>query len=245
MTFRIDLLKKQPKTISQQPPFTLNNARLQLECLCRLTPAGKGPAVGYVLSSSCKAEQVNVKEDMWHLPGADMCIVASAEEFLVIKSWDRNNRGRDAKPAFPGTSTRAADRQERRQLRQARRIDARQTQGKLLESTQEIVQAGLGKSANRCETEYPAPDGTLVWLEYPIKIINVSEREVFYQVDTGPLLIPDAGSFDGTHPISVLRQAFIAHNQLGTDGIPRQCRHTHRRGHQRQPLLEGGEGEGG
>src|SRR4051794_1867159 len=92
VTLRIDLTKKQPRTVSQPPPFTLNNARLQLECRCRLTPPG-GAAVEYVLTSACKAEQVNVRENIWHEPAADMCLVASADEYLVVKSWDRNNRG--------------------------------------------------------------------------------------------------------------------------------------------------------
>src|SRR5947207_10845472 len=81
VTFRIDLLKKQPRTVSQPPPFTLNNARLQLECRCRVTPPEAASAVEYVLSAACKAEQVNVKEDIWHQPAADMCIAASADEF--------------------------------------------------------------------------------------------------------------------------------------------------------------------
>jgi hypothetical protein len=48
-----------------------------------------------------------------------------------------------------------------------------------------------------------------------VKVINASEREMFYQVDTGPVLVPDATAFDGTHRISELRLAFIAHNTLG------------------------------
>ena len=38
---------------------------------------------------------------------------------------------------------------------------------------------------------------------------------MFYQVDTGPVVVPDLTAFDATHPISVLRLAFIAHNTLG------------------------------
>jgi hypothetical protein len=54
-----------------------------------------------------------------------------------------------------------------------------------------------------------------VWLEYPFKTLNISEREEFHQCDTGPVLIPDPASFDGTNLISYLRRAFAAHNQLG------------------------------
>jgi len=54
-----------------------------------------------------------------------------------------------------------------------------------------------------------------VWIEYPVKVVNASEREMFYQVDTGPVLVPDLEAFDGTHRISALRLAFMAHNTLG------------------------------
>jgi hypothetical protein len=60
VTFRIDLLRKAPRTVSRKPPFTLNDTRLQLECRCWITTPGTsdgGPAL-YVLSASCKAEQV-------------------------------------------------------------------------------------------------------------------------------------------------------------------------------------------
>ena len=64
------------------------------------------------------------------------------------------------------------------------------------------------------QTEFSLADGSHVFLEYPVKVINASEREMFYQVDTGPIVVPDPTAFDGTHAISALRLAFIAHNTL-------------------------------
>lgn len=214
VTFRIDLKKKQPRTVSQPPPFTLNNARLQLECRCRITPGNGSAPTEYVLSAACKAEQVNVREDIWHDPPADMCLVASADEFLVIKSWDRNNRGVMLSPPSLGPQPerqagKTADAFDRL------RIDVQTSRARLLDSTAAIVQAGLENRPIVSQTEFVADDGSRVWLEYPIKTLNVSEREEFYQVDTGPVLLPDPAAFDGVHPISALRRAFVAHNSLG------------------------------
>lgn len=214
--FRIDLKQTQPKTVSQPPPFTLNNARFPLECRCRVTP-GEGPAarsVDYVLGASCKAEQVHVRENIWHDPAADMCLIASSDEFLIIKSWDRNNRGVMLSPPTLGE-------QPERQAGKCAdvftdlRIDLRESPGHLLETTEEIVAAVLASRPLVSQTEFPTPDGARVLLEYPVKVINASEREMFYQVDTGPVLVPDATAFDGTHGVSALRLAFIAHNTLG------------------------------
>ena len=178
--FRIDLKTTQPRTISQQPPFTLNNARFPLECVCRITKrvGAVTETIEYVLGASCKAEQVYVRENIWHDPAADMCLIASVDEFLVIKSWDRNNRG------------------------------------VLLSTTEDIVAAVLTNRPLVSQTEFSLADGSHVFLEYPVKVINASEREMFYQVDTGPIVVPDPTAFDGTHAISALRLAFIAHNTL-------------------------------
>jgi hypothetical protein len=215
LQFRFDLTITQPKTVSQPPPFTLNNSRFPLECNCRIT-RGEGSdakSIDYVLGAACQAEQVHVKEDIWHNPAAEMCLVASNEEFLVIKSWERNNRGVMLSPASLGE-------QPERQAGKCidaftnLKIDIRKMPGRLLKSTDEIVVAVLENQPLVSQTEYTASNGDRVLIEYPVKVINASEREMFYQVDTGPVLVPDATAFDGTYQISTLRSAYIAHNTL-------------------------------
>ena len=50
VTFRIDLAKKQPITVSQKCPFTVNNARVPLESRCRITPPNGAPTLGLAYS---------------------------------------------------------------------------------------------------------------------------------------------------------------------------------------------------
>lgn len=216
LRIRIDLKLTQPKTVSQPPPFTLNNARFPLECRCQVT-RGDGSAarsVDYVLGAACKAEQVHVRENIWHDPAADMCLVASSDEFLVIKCWDRNHKGVMLSPPTLGE-------QPERQAGKCAdaftelRIDRFQSPGHILATTEEIVDAVLGNRPLVSQTEFSTPEGARVLLEYPVKVINVSERDMYYQVDTGPVIVPDATAFDGTHGISAMRLAFIAHNTLG------------------------------
>ena len=216
LRIRLDLNLTQPKTISQPPPFTLNNARFPIEGRCKVT-RGEGSAassVDYMLGSACKTEQVHVRENIWHDPNADMCLVASNDEFLIIKSWDRNNKGVMLSPATLGQQP------ERHSGKNVDaftdlRIDRRESSGQLLEKTEEIVAAVRENRPLVSQTEFETPDGSRVLLEYPVKVVNVSEREMFYQVDTGPVIVPDATAFDGTHGISAMRLAFIAHNTLG------------------------------
>ena len=215
LQFRMDLNITQPRTVSQPPPFTLNNSRFPLECCCRVTrgTGAEASSIDYVLGAACQAEQVYVQENIWHAPPAEMCLVASNEEFLVLKSWDRNNRGVMLSPPTLG------EQPERQAGRCADaftklRIDMRKIPGQLLTTTEEIVDAVLQNVPLVSQTEYTDADGSRVLLEYPVKVVNASEREMFYQVDTGPVLVPDATAFDGTYRISMLRRAYIAHNNL-------------------------------
>ena len=94
-------------------------------------------------------------------------------------------------------------------------IDRREVSGQLLTTTEEIVAAVLNNRPLVSQTEFSLPDGLDVFLEYPVKVINASKREMFYQIDTGPVLVPDLTAFNEIHPISLLRLAFMAHNTMG------------------------------
>ena len=91
--FRMDTLKKPPKTVSRKLPMTLNNVRMLLDARAVITHKKSGRVDDYVLSSSCKSEQVSVQRDIWHQPNADMCMIAGRDEFLVFKRWDKTDKG--------------------------------------------------------------------------------------------------------------------------------------------------------
>ena len=210
VTFRIDLTKKRPVTVSQKPPHTLNNGRLQVDCLCRVTPP-RGKSRQFVLSASCKGEQVNVTKGMWHTPSSDMCMVADPEEILILKSWDRNNKGVMLYPPSLGAQP------ERQVCRVADALDSLRIhltwrKGTPLTTTRQIIAAVLDGRAIVGRTEFKAADGSRVMVEYPIKTINASERDHFYQVDTGPILLPEPGRGKPASSIASLQRAFIAHN---------------------------------
>ncbi len=210
-TFRVDMRKRVPITVSQPPPLTVNNARCPLEARCRIRFAQSGKAVEYVVSAACKAEQVNVTKGIWHQPNADMCMVASDEHFMVVKSWDRTNKGVKLYPPSLG------DQPERQVGRIADafdhlRVDLCLSQGRVLETTDEIVTAILANRRLVGQTDFTTSDGSTVSMEYPIKVVNASEVDGFYQTDTGPILWPDAAGGWSENPISTFRLAFIAHN---------------------------------
>ena len=211
--FSIDLEKKQPITVSQPPPWTKNNSRMAVICRCLVSNAKTGNNTEYLLSASCKSEQVYVEKDVWHPLNADMCMIASVNEIMTVKSWDRNNKGVMLFPESlgeqperqPGLNADAFD---------SMTISVKMVEGKLLETNNEIVEAGLEFEPLVSQTEFDLKTGEHILLEYPVVCANFSRRHNSYQVDTGPVLWPDL-SIEGRLFIEKLRHAFIAYNCPG------------------------------
>ena len=87
LTFRIDTLKKPPQTVSHAPPYSLNNARIQLDCVCEVVETATGTQQRFVLGASCKTERVGVEREIWTVPNADFVPIVSADRFLNIKTY--------------------------------------------------------------------------------------------------------------------------------------------------------------
>lgn len=209
LRFRIDTTKKPPKTVSRKLPMTLNNVRFSLDARVVITHKASGRVHDYVLSSSCKSEQVWVKRDVWHQPNADMCMLAGKDEFLVQKIWDKTDKGIMLYPASLGV-------QPERQLGNPKdafdrfSINLVKRSGRVLGNVDAILAALESDVPVVSQTEYEA-SGYDVLLEYPVRCVNFSERERYYQVDTGPILLPDF-SREYKSLLEGCRRAYIAHN---------------------------------
>src|SRR4029078_7681605 len=88
-TFRIDALKKPPKTVSHKPPFSLNNARIPVDCVCEIVEKQTGACQTFILGANCKTERVGVEMDIFTQPNADFVPIVSQEQFLFLKTFDR------------------------------------------------------------------------------------------------------------------------------------------------------------
>lgn len=211
LTFRIDLENKPAVTVSAKPPWSLNNARIQIESVCHIQDRTDGQLHTYVLGASCKTEQVGVERDMWHHPNADFCPILSKNEFLNIKSWDRNDKGVMRYPPSLGPQP---ERQSGLVAEAFDRVslDVPMVDGKRLDTAASIVQATLDGHILVGRVTFTARERYEVTIDFPIKTMNANERDNIYQPDTGPVLFPD---FDYPHErlIETLHLAFVAFNQ--------------------------------
>lgn len=206
--WRIDTQKKPPATVSQKLPMTLNNVRGPVECRLEITDP-QSTKEEFILMASCKSEQVWVPGNIWHQPNADMCAIASKSHFLVVKQWDKCNKGVMRYPESLGP-------QPHRQLENPDdafdrfSIDIKMTKANELKTTPQIVETLFSDKPVVSRTEYKQNDYS-VMIEYPVKDVNFSERENYYQVDTGPIIFPDF-SATSRELIEKLHLAYIAHN---------------------------------
>lgn len=209
LTWRTDWEVLPSKTASSKPPYTLNNARIQIDCWCGITEKATGEEREFVLGVSCKTERVGAPKDIWTEPNADFIPVLSQDQFMLIKTFDRVGKRVQLYPPSLGE-------QPERQIGRTEdnftelRIDLTRRVGIVLDKTEDVVQAVLDNHQLVARTEYE-DDRYAVVLEYPIKTINANERDNFFQTDTGPHLYLDI-SRDPDELIEGLELAFSAFN---------------------------------
>ncbi|MCX6620444.1 MAG: hypothetical protein NTY38_05095 [Acidobacteria bacterium] len=209
LLFRVDTLKKPPVTVTHKPPFTANNARVRIDCTCRIVDRESRQAYSFVLGASCKTERVNVASGIWTEPNADFIPIAGDTHFLMVKTFDHTGRRILLHPPELG------EQPHRHIVENAAafddlRITLHRVDAKLLETPDEVIEATFANQPLVATTDLVS-ERYEARLEYPVKTINAGEREHFFQTDTGPVLLPDLSA----SPVALLNGmelAFAAFN---------------------------------
>lgn len=211
LTFRIDTLKKPPQTVSHQPPYSLNNARIQLDCVCDITEIATKETQRFVLGVNCKTERVGVTEDIWLKPNADFVPIVSQDRFLNLKTYAYIGQELGAVSLY-GHNRQQPDRQtgNAHEAFDKLTIHVHEVPGELLANPPAIIQATYAHEILSAVTEF-ATNRYRVAIHYPVKTFNVNERDNVYQTDTGPLLWPDLNR-EPAELIEGLNLAFSAFN---------------------------------
>ena len=166
----------------------------------------------FALGTSCKTEAVGAERDIWPQPNADFIPVLSDDgEVLGIKTYETAGR----QIAFH-----LSDRglQSERQVSQvadvyeSARTDVEQVNAEALMTAQAAVDAILANRRLVARTGWDE-DGHHVVIDFPVKTVNANERDVVFQPDTGPVLVPDL-SMETHRWIEGLQLAFIAFNRF-------------------------------
>ena len=208
LTFCTDWTKKPSCTASHKPPYTLNAARIRLECVCTIEDA-QGYREDFSLGASCKAEVVGAKRDLWLQPNADFIPIYGRTKFMNLKTYAQVGQSIDFYPQ-------KSEKQPERQVGVIAEafddggVEIVYAKGELLQSAQEVVEATLANDSLVATTRLSTPRYT-VTLTYPVKTMNANQRDWVYQTDTGPVLLPDL-ELEPDELISGMELAFAAFN---------------------------------
>ena len=240
--FRIDLDVLPPRTLSHKPPFAMNNARIQIDSVCRITERAGGRRHTFILGGDCKTERVGAERDLFLDPNADFIPIFSDDAFMHIKTFAR--AGTQAQ-AYPPGSGEQSDRLTARiaDTFVDAHLDLVEREGELLADGEAIVEAILANDlivgVHRLST-----DRYDVEIEYPAKTINANERDIVYQTDTGPILWPDLDARTG-RPADRARARLHRRQRAGLGPDHRPPPDVDRRGRRGLPLrgLDPGRGD--
>ncbi len=206
--FHIDVQKKPPRTVSHTPPFTLNQVRVPLECRVTILDSRDERLRTYCLTANCKTEYVSVDRDIWTRPNADCLFIPADDRIMVLKTFDHCGRKIMLHPSSLGEQP---HRQilDMREAFDAHRLDLKMVPGRRLKNNEAIIHAILNNHSLVSRTMVRQGPYTAT-IEYPIKTINCSQRDGYYQTDTGPILVPNLDC-EPDDMLSNLSLAFIAH----------------------------------
>ncbi len=209
LRFRTDNLNKPSRTTSHQPPYTLNNCVISIECRCRITDRETDAVQQFVLGAGCKTERVGVERDVWTEPNGDFVPIFGDDSFMHLKSFAHTGIQVDLYP--PGSGKQPLRQTgNRAECFDATGVDLVECEGELLDSAEAIVEASLAAEPLVAVTRLSQGRYTAA-IEYPVKTMNANERDMVYQTDTGPVLFPDL-SAEPENLLTTLELAYSAFN---------------------------------
>ena len=176
-----------------------NIARIQLDAACTIVdPAGVSET--YYLIAPCRAERMYRDGELFQMPNYEFCGIWSRAECLLLRThWTSERDDRE----YGLNRERFADvRLDIHTFPATRRLADRA----------QIVEATLANRPLIARTELRDEErGWRAVLEYPVKTMNVTREPPRFQVDTGPLLLPDFASA-AARPIERLDVAYVVYH---------------------------------
>lgn len=179
-----------------------NKARIQLEALIDVINEETGARERFVLIAPCRSEWVYAPDKLFQIPSGEYrCIYSLTLERSLGRSITHQGGptlGHPVKDSFTSLA-----------------IDVRTfAKSEVLKTAASICQASENNIPLVARTELRDPERKERYvLEYPIKTMNYRPETESFQVDTGPLLVPDFTS-KAKSPIDRLEMAHIAYNKF-------------------------------
>lgn len=194
--------RKDPRPHARHNIPNGNKARIQIEAIIDVIAEESGAGERFVLIAPCRTEWVYAEDKLFQIPSGEYrCIFSLKDERNVGRSLTVTgapSRGHPVKDTFRSLTIDIKPFARARELKTAADICAGTASNLPLVARTEL------RDAKRKERYV---------LEYPIKTMNYRPETPSFQVDTGPLLVPDFSS-TAAAAIDRLEMAHIAYNRL-------------------------------
>lgn len=177
-------------------------ARIQIDATCTVTDERSGTTETYVLSAPCRAEHMYRDESLFIMPSYEFRGIFSQDRCLLLRThWTSDRDWHE-----PGSNTERFSRVT---------LDLRHdAEARVLNDPAAIVAATLANQPLVVTTELrDEARGVHALLTYPIKTQNVIEHPPRFQVDTGPVLLPDFTAA-ARNPIERFHIAHVVYHRL-------------------------------
>ena len=177
-----------------------NIARIQLDAMIDVMDDSNGGSERYVLIQPCRTERVYKEDRLFQIPSAEYRVIYSLEQHRSVGKG-MTYRGRRPVGKLVKDSYRSLV------------IDVVTFPNtRVLRTPAEVNEATLANHPLVGRTEIKDPQRPLRYvIEYPIKTMNIMPKDNSYQIDTGPLLVPDY-DLDQAAVIDRLEMAHVAFN---------------------------------
>ncbi|MBL8218561.1 MAG: hypothetical protein JNL62_05005 [Bryobacterales bacterium] len=187
-----------------QGKWAENRVRFWIESRTRLIHPESATPIDYYQCASCKSENTFAPKDLFHKDNYDFLPIFGPEDGVIFrrKAW--------LNPDY-------------RQIRKAAEMwegqvykTVRPRAVRLLRSNREIREATHSAVPIVAQTEIADARTRLrAIIEFPVKTMNIHDQRDLYQVDSGPVAVPDL-SRRYTRPAESLSLAFVAFNAPGS-----------------------------
>lgn len=173
----------------------VRHVRFNLESSCTISDE-RGETTELFVGAPCRSEYTIPRREFFQIPGDEYRMAFSRTHQIPIAKRPSGEN----EPAAP---------QALRKSFQDHRISLKEYAHPVeLRAAGEVVEATLAGALLNARCAYRDPESNLhVTVEYPVNLINVNRKDAAFQVCTGPLILPDLGSWNGRG----VERVFLAH----------------------------------
>lgn len=181
-------------------PSLANSVRFWIESRTTLVDESNGSRIVFYQCASCKSENTFGEKDLFYQDNYDFMPIFGGDDLLIFRRHARiTDRYRQLTKAVDVWGEPILKLRYGKQVRE-------------LEGWEAIRDATAAGAPIVSQTEiHNEETGLRAVIECPVKTMNISLEKKMYQVDTGPLALPDL-SRRFEPPIDSLRLAFVAFN---------------------------------